>query len=236
VATYTEKTVGDWVYARLKDIQKEINDNIQRIFNVDPTLRADMEEVRRLSKKIESAEVATTRLRETVERGYDERMAYVFSVLTLGAGCLAGLSCYCCLLFAVISQAQSRLSAMVSDCLQDFKADASAKRDEIMGSVESVAHLLETRVNKRLTDFDSDARDALDGLQQKMVQKVVQIEKRLADRFDGEFKVVNGRLATVEADASFAKKNIEELRRNMKETTETVRKLSDEVNLTPLMS
>lgn len=39
-----------------------------------PLIVYDLQEVRRLAKKIESAELATHRLHKLVEDGYDERM------------------------------------------------------------------------------------------------------------------------------------------------------------------
>lgn len=47
-------------------------------------------------------------------------------------------------------------------------------------------------------DFDTDARQALEGVQAQMTAKVVAIEKRLADRFDSQFATVDKRLSSCE--------------------------------------
>jgi hypothetical protein len=43
VGTITEKTVGDYVRANVDRIHREVEVRIQKVFDVDPTMRADMQ-------------------------------------------------------------------------------------------------------------------------------------------------------------------------------------------------
>ena len=52
VGTVTEKTVGDFVRANVDRIHREVELRIQRVFDVDPTMRADMQVVAVRGKRI----------------------------------------------------------------------------------------------------------------------------------------------------------------------------------------
>ena len=43
VGTITEKTVGDYVRANVDRIHREVEVRIQKVFDIDPTMRADMQ-------------------------------------------------------------------------------------------------------------------------------------------------------------------------------------------------
>jgi hypothetical protein len=113
----------------------------------------------------------------------------------------------------------------------------------------------------RAAEFDEAAKVTIADVQRKMAQQIIAIEKRITDRFDKQFDVVNSRLSSnevrsvcavawrgvashcvaamrrlnvatvVQADISLSKKHIQEVRQSVSQLTETVSGLSDEVRL-----
>lgn len=194
VATYTEKTVGDWVHAHVGEIRAEIESHIKSVFDVDPTLRADMQEVRRLAGKVSAAEVSCTKLRSVVERGLQD----------------------------TLDEAATRLGGMVDSSLSSFVAKADTVHADVVGRVNTTAGTLEERVTARLEAFDSEARMMMAELKGVIDQRVSAIETRLQDKFNVEFAKIENRTRKAEMDASIAKKQAAEVATAFQDLSTTV--------------
>lgn len=161
VLTITKQHIRAFVQNETETVMSDVSERVGKIFDVDPSLRADMKEVAKLAARVVAAENECRRLNTLLSEGID----------------------------AKIAEAEEEVRQHVDGALEEFDTEASRLREESLSAVQSAEARLTDAINTRMTHIEAKNDEAVKQLgdraeakiQSSLVSMTAKIEDALAE-------------------------------------------------------